>query len=87
MALPAVTIHQSVRLAGRQFAKSANPTLKRWGPTSVGLAIVPFLPYLFDEPVSWCEGGDADFRSNMLSITLSSSWKELGSTERHHNRR
>ncbi|ORY27804.1 mitochondrial 18 KDa protein-domain-containing protein [Naematelia encephala] len=51
MALPAFTIHTAVKYAGRQFAKSTNTTLKRWGPTSVGLGIVPFLPYLFDEPV------------------------------------
>jgi mitochondrial fission process protein 1 len=28
-----------------------NPRIKTWGPTAVGLSIVPFLPYLFDEPV------------------------------------
>jgi fission process protein 1 len=51
MALPAFTIHTAVKQAGRAFAKSANPTLKRWGPTAVGISIVPALPYLFDEPV------------------------------------
>ncbi|WWD07870.1 hypothetical protein V865_005977 [Kwoniella europaea PYCC6329] len=51
MALPAFTIHTAVKQAGRQFAKSSNPTLRRWGPTSVGIGIVPFLPYLFDHPV------------------------------------
>ncbi|WRT64967.1 uncharacterized protein IL334_001908 [Kwoniella shivajii] len=51
MALPAFTIHTAVRQAGKQFAKSSNPTLRRWGPTSVGIGIVPFLPYLFDHPV------------------------------------
>lgn len=52
MALPAFTIHSAVKYAGRQFAKSSNVTLRRWGPTAVGIGIVPFLPYMFDEPVS-----------------------------------
>ncbi|ODO03137.1 hypothetical protein I350_05982 [Cryptococcus amylolentus CBS 6273] len=51
MALPAFTIHTAVRYAGRAFAKSANVTAKRWGPTVVGIGIVPALPYLFDHPV------------------------------------
>lgn len=52
MALPAFTIHTAVRQAGKAFANSANVTLKRWGPTAVGISIVPALPYLFDHPVS-----------------------------------
>ena len=52
MALPAFTIHTAVKQAGKVFVKSANPTLKRWGPTVVGISIVPALPYLFDHPVS-----------------------------------
>ncbi|WVQ76791.1 hypothetical protein IAR50_006465 [Cryptococcus sp. DSM 104548] len=51
MALPAFTIHTAVRYAGRAFAKSSNMTAKRWGPTVVGIGIVPALPYLFDHPV------------------------------------
>ncbi|WVQ84089.1 hypothetical protein IAT38_006234 [Cryptococcus sp. DSM 104549] len=51
MALPAFTIHTAVRYAGRAFAKSANPTMRRWGPTAVGIGIVPALPYMFDHPV------------------------------------
>ena len=52
MALPAFTIHTAVKQAGRRFATAKNPAVKRWGPTLVGIGIVPFLPYLFDEPVS-----------------------------------
>jgi fission process protein 1 len=52
MALPAFTIHSAVKYAGRKFATAKNPVFKRWGPTAVGIGIVPFLPYLFDEPVS-----------------------------------
>ncbi|WVR04478.1 hypothetical protein IAU60_001481 [Kwoniella sp. DSM 27419] len=51
MALPAFTIHTAVKQAGRQFAKSTNPTMRRWGPTAVGIGIVPALPFLFDHPV------------------------------------
>ncbi|WVN89525.1 uncharacterized protein L203_104750 [Cryptococcus depauperatus CBS 7841] len=51
MALPAFTIHTAVKYAGRSFAKSNNLTLRRWGPTFVGIGIVPALPYLFDHPV------------------------------------
>ncbi|KAK8846806.1 hypothetical protein IAR55_005894 [Kwoniella newhampshirensis] len=51
MALPAFTIHTAVRYAGRQFAKSANPTMRRWGPTAVGIGLVPALPFMFDHPV------------------------------------
>ncbi|WWC67743.1 uncharacterized protein I206_101655 [Kwoniella pini CBS 10737] len=51
MALPAFTIHTAVKQASKQFSKSTNLTLRRWGPTSVGIGIVPFLPYLFDHPV------------------------------------
>jgi len=52
MALPAFTIHTAVRMATKRLANTPNPALKRWGPTAVGLGIVPALPYLFDEPVS-----------------------------------
>ncbi|WWD22134.1 hypothetical protein CI109_106623 [Kwoniella shandongensis] len=51
MALPAFTIHTAVRYAGRQFAKSANSTMRRWGPTAVGIGLVPALPFMFDHPV------------------------------------
>jgi len=50
-ALPAFTIHTAVRQARKAFKTVRNPTLKTWGPTGTGLAIVPILPYLFDHPV------------------------------------
>lgn len=52
MALPAFTIHTAVRYVGRACAKSQNAILRRWGPTAVGIGIVPALPYMFDHPVS-----------------------------------
>lgn len=50
MGLPAFTIHLLVRYSSVLF-KLAPPTLKTYGPVGVGLAVVPVLPYLFDEPV------------------------------------
>jgi len=51
MGLPALTIHTTVKQAKKAFVNVTNPRLKTWGPTASGLAIVPFLPYLFDKPV------------------------------------
>ncbi|KAJ9104474.1 hypothetical protein QFC21_001970 [Naganishia friedmannii] len=51
MALPAFTIHTAVRQATKAFRNASSPRVKAWGPTVTGLAIVPFLPYLFDHPV------------------------------------
>lgn len=48
MALPAFTIHTVVHQSARLFAK--NSRLKRFGPSALGLACVPFLP-LYDHPV------------------------------------
>lgn len=50
-ALPAFTIHTAVKQAKKAFANVQNPRVRTWGPTATGLAIVPALPYLFDEPV------------------------------------
>ena len=78
MALPAFTIHSAVKYAGRKFATAKSPVMKRWGPTMVGIGIVPFLPYLFDEPVSLCccefeivGGKDLTDRSSTQSTLLS----------------
>ena len=51
MGLPAFTIHSIVRYSGRALKNSANKTLRTWGPIGLGLAAVPALPYMFDEPV------------------------------------
>ncbi|KAK9466706.1 mitochondrial 18 KDa protein-domain-containing protein [Lipomyces arxii] len=51
MGLPAFTIHSTVKYASKAMNKTANPTLRRWGPVGLGLSVVPLLPYLFDEPV------------------------------------
>jgi fission process protein 1 len=56
MGLPAFTIHSTVRYSSLLFKNSSNKMLKSYGPVSLGLGIVPFLPYIFDKPVE--EGVD-----------------------------
>lgn len=51
MGLPAFTIHSVVRYSGRAMKDVKNKTLRVWGPIGLGLAVVPFLPKLFDQPV------------------------------------
>lgn len=51
MGLPAFTIHSVVRYSGRAVKDVKNVTIRTWAPIGLGLAVVPFLPTLFDEPV------------------------------------
>ncbi|KAK9451424.1 mitochondrial 18 KDa protein-domain-containing protein [Limtongia smithiae] len=51
MGLPAFTIHSTVRYSGQAMKNMKNVKLRTWGPVGLGLAVVPALPYLFDEPV------------------------------------
>ncbi|KAJ5175353.1 uncharacterized protein N7482_001230 [Penicillium canariense] len=51
MGLPAFTIHSVVRYSGRAVKDVKNTFLRTWTPIGLGLAVVPFLPYLFDHPV------------------------------------
>ncbi|KAM0563383.1 hypothetical protein ACHAPJ_001101 [Fusarium lateritium] len=51
MGLPAFTIHSVVRYSGRAMKNMKNTPLRTWGPIGLGLAVVPFLPAMFDEPV------------------------------------
>ncbi|ANB13257.1 hypothetical protein AWJ20_1541 [Sugiyamaella lignohabitans] len=51
MALPAFTIHSTVRYSGKALKNIKNVKLRTYGPVGLGLAVVPALPYLFDEPV------------------------------------
>ncbi|KAF2877272.1 mitochondrial 18 KDa protein-domain-containing protein [Massariosphaeria phaeospora] len=51
MGLPAFMIHSIVRYSGRALKDAKNKTVRTWGPIGLGLAAVPFLPYIFDEPV------------------------------------
>lgn len=51
MGLPAFTIHSIVRYSGRAMKNVKNVKLRAWGPIGLGLAAVPALPYMFDQPV------------------------------------
>ncbi|KAI1176812.1 mitochondrial 18 KDa protein-domain-containing protein [Nemania sp. FL0916] len=51
MGLPAFTIHSVVRYSGRAMKDVKNKTVRTWGPIGLGLAVVPFLPKIFDQPV------------------------------------
>ncbi|KAI9797764.1 MAG: hypothetical protein M1825_005698 [Sarcosagium campestre] len=51
MGLPAFTIHSVVRYSGRALKDAKNVTIRTYAPIGLGLAVVPFLPYIFDEPV------------------------------------
>lgn len=51
MGLPAFTIHSVVRYSGRAMKGMKNKMIRTWAPIGLGLAVVPFLPYMFDEPV------------------------------------
>ena len=51
MGLPAFTIHSVVRYSGQALKNNKNKTLRSWGPIGLGLAVVPFLPVVFDKPV------------------------------------
>lgn len=49
LAIPAVIIHQSVHAAKIGFQRLGRFT--KWGPSIVGLSIIPLLPLYLDEPV------------------------------------
>ncbi|KAG9549983.1 hypothetical protein KCU77_g6315, partial [Aureobasidium melanogenum] len=51
MGLPAFTIHSIVKYTGKALKNNKNVKLRTWGPIGLGLAAVPALPFMFDEPV------------------------------------
>lgn len=51
MGLPAFTIHSVVRYSGQALKDVKNVRVRTWAPIGLGLAVVPFLPTLFDKPV------------------------------------
>lgn len=44
MALPAFTIHTQVNIFKKVFKKVGK--FQKWGPTAMGFAVIPFIPYL-----------------------------------------
>ncbi|KAL7272442.1 hypothetical protein RUND412_004757 [Rhizina undulata] len=67
MGLPALTIHSVVRYSGRAMRNVKNPLIRTWGPVGLGLAVVPALPYIFDEPVE--EAVDWTFEKGYELVT------------------
>lgn len=61
MALPALTIHSVVRYSGKALKGAKTTLVRTWVPIGLGLAVVPFLPYIFDEPIE--EAIEWSFRS------------------------
>ncbi|KAK2741502.1 hypothetical protein FQN55_008253 [Onygenales sp. PD_40] len=51
MGLPALTIHSVVKYSGRALKGSKSTMIRTWAPIGLGLGVVPFLPYVFDQPV------------------------------------
>ncbi len=51
MALPALTIHQTVHFMKKYFFTRYLTQYAKRGPTMCGLAVIPALPYMFDHPV------------------------------------
>ncbi|ORX63133.1 hypothetical protein DM01DRAFT_1278165 [Hesseltinella vesiculosa] len=51
MLLPALTVHTTVKYTSKAFKDVKNVKIRTWGPTMLGLAVIPVLPYLFDEPM------------------------------------
>lgn len=49
--LRAFTIHSIVKYGGKAMKDVKNTRLRTWGPIGLGLAAVPALPFMFDEPV------------------------------------
>lgn len=51
LALPALVIHQSVHTAKNVFKRMGRFT--KWGPSIVGLSIIPLLPVCLDAPTEY----------------------------------
>ncbi|TVY81227.1 Mitochondrial fission process protein, partial [Lachnellula suecica] len=51
MGLPSLTVHTIVRYSSKALKDAKSVPIRRFGPIGLGLAAVPALPYLFDEPV------------------------------------
>ncbi|CAD6585230.1 MAG: hypothetical protein CYPHOPRED_002999 [Cyphobasidiales sp. Tagirdzhanova-0007] len=70
LVLPAVTIHAAVRYSAPIFLRSQNTRVKGWGPTAVGLAIVPLLPIMYDHPVEYITDKAFDYlEENVIGST------------------
>lgn len=69
MAVPALIIHTVVHQSEKLFHKTMKSP-PRWGPVGLGLAVVPFLPYIADKPVEY-----------VVDETFNKFWP---TTDKHH---
>ena len=51
--VPSLIIHTAVHQA-QNAAKKGSGNLARYGPTALGLAIIPTLPFTIDSPIEYC---------------------------------
>ncbi|KAI9799379.1 MAG: hypothetical protein M1833_004079 [Piccolia ochrophora] len=70
MGLPAFTIHSIVRYSGRALKDARNGLVRSYAPIGLGLAAVPFLPFIFDKPVE--EAVDWTFHKAFETLGASS---------------
>ncbi|KAI1341588.1 mitochondrial 18 KDa protein-domain-containing protein [Xylariaceae sp. FL0016] len=89
MGLPAFTIHSVVRYSGRAMKDVKNKTVRTWGPIGLGLAVVPFLPSLFDQPVEnaveWIfHKGFASYGGKEFVGSVPTMGREAALSERPH---
>ena len=54
VAIPGFTIHQAVHFTGKFSKNSTNPLIKKWLPTAIGLALIPFIIHPIDNFVDYC---------------------------------
>ncbi|KAL4889560.1 mitochondrial 18 KDa protein-domain-containing protein [Aspergillus ambiguus] len=78
MGLPALTIHSVVKYTGRMLKNSKHVLLRTWAPIGLGLSVVPFLPYVFDEPVE--EAVDWAFRTGLRAYAGEDAVRPLPQT-------
>ncbi|KAI9044256.1 mitochondrial fission process 1 family protein [Aspergillus affinis] len=78
MGLPAFTIHSVVKYSGRMLKNSKLVFLRTWAPIGLGLSVVPFLPYIFDEPVD--EAVEWTFRTALRAYAGEDAVRPLPAT-------
>jgi len=70
--LPFLIIHTAVHFAHTATKKSP-PAVARWGPTVVGLLLIPLLPFVCDEPVE-----------HALDYAFEKGWPPKDGSKKHH---
>eukprot|EP01125_Pyxidicula_operculata_P005387 TRINITY_DN1920_c0_g1_i1.p1 TRINITY_DN1920_c0_g1~~TRINITY_DN1920_c0_g1_i1.p1 ORF type:complete len:188 (-),score=21.93 TRINITY_DN1920_c0_g1_i1:75-638(-) len=71
MALPAFTIHSVVNVSRKAFDKVGK--FQKWGPSAMGIGIIPALPFMFDHPVEW-----------VVEKTFDTLWPVENKKHKHH---